>query len=290
MLKRSDKPTENKDLSNISTTGRYNSHKLSVQNMVKIAVTGKGGVGKTTLCGTLARMLAKDGYDVLAIDADADMNLASSLGIEKPPKPLTEYQDLIEERAGEKGGMFKFNPKVDDIVDRFGVVGPDGVKMLVMGTIERGGSGCMCPASAFLKAFLRHVVLKDTSAVILDMEAGIEHLGRGTTRGIDLMIIVVEPGMRSIETAQRIRELSEGIDIKHLAAVINKGNSANIKPKLEEMGIPVLGEVPYDPDLVEADLNGLAPIDVGGKWVDSVTGIKERMLEMIAGFDKEEQN
>ncbi|MDG6243731.1 MAG: carbon monoxide dehydrogenase accessory protein CooC [Methanolobus sp.] len=258
--------------------------------MVKIAVTGKGGVGKTTLCGTLARMLARDGYDVLAIDADADMNLASSLGVEKAPDPLTDYQDLIEERAGEKGGMFKFNPKVDDIVDRFGVVGPDGVKMLVMGTIERGGSGCMCPASAFLKAFLRHAVLKDTSAVILDMEAGIEHLGRGTTRGIDLMIIVVEPGMRSIETAQRIRQLSEGIDIKHLAAVINKGNSANIKPKLEEMGIPVLGEVPYDPDLVEADLNGLAPIDVGGKWVDSVTGIKERMLEMIAGFEKEEQN
>ncbi len=255
--------------------------------MVKIAVTGKGGVGKTTLSGTLARMLAKDGYDVLAIDADADMNLASSLGIKNPPKPLTEYKDLIEERAGEKGGMFKFNPKVDDVVDKFGVVGPDNVKMLVMGTVERGGSGCMCPASAFLRAFLRHVVLKDTSALILDMEAGIEHLGRGTTRGIDLMLIVVEPGMRSIETAQRIKELSEGIDIKHLAAVINKGTSANMKPKLEELGIPVLGEIPYDPDLVEADFNGLAPIDVGGEWVDSVQDIKDSMLEMISGFDGE---
>jgi CO dehydrogenase maturation factor len=256
--------------------------------MVKIAVTGKGGVGKTTLSGTLARMLARDGYDVLAIDADADMNLASSLGIENAPKPLTDYKDLIEERAGEKGGMFKLNPKVDDVVDKFGVVGPDNVKMLVMGTVERGGSGCMCPASAFLKAFLRHVVLKDSSAVILDMEAGIEHLGRGTTRGIDLMIVVVEPGMRSIETARRIKELSEGIDIKHLAAVINKGTSSNIKPKLEEMGIPVLGVIPYDPDLVEADFNGLSPIDVGGNWVDSVTEIKDHMLEMISGFEKEE--
>ncbi len=252
--------------------------------MVKIAVTGKGGVGKTTLSGTLARMLARDGYDVLAIDADADMNLASSLGIANAPKPLTEYKDLIEERAGEKGGMFRFNPKVDDVVERFGVVGPDNVKMLVMGTVERGGSGCMCPASSFLRAFLRHVVLKEKSALILDMEAGIEHLGRGTTRGIDLMIIVVEPGMRSIETAQRIKELSEGIEIKNLAAVINKGTSANIKPKLEELGIPVLGEVPYDPDLVEADFNGLAPIDVGGSWVESVAGIKEKMLEMIADF------
>ncbi|SFM25255.1 CO dehydrogenase maturation factor [Methanolobus profundi] len=273
----------------IYTTGRYNSDRYSVLNMVKIAVTGKGGVGKTTLSGTLARMLARDGYDVLAIDADADMNLASSLGIEKAPEPLTDYQDLIEERAGEKGGMFKFNPKVDDIVDRFGVVGPDNVKMLVMGTIERGGSGCMCPASAFLKAFLRHVVLKDTSAVILDMEAGIEHLGRGTTRGIDLMIVVVEPGMRSIETAQRIKQLSEGIDVEHLAAIINKGTAANIKPKLEELGIPVLGEVAYDPGLMEADFNGLAPIDVGGKWVDSVAQIKDRMLEMIAGFEKEDK-
>ncbi|WP_406661351.1 carbon monoxide dehydrogenase accessory protein CooC [Methanolobus sp. ZRKC3] len=257
--------------------------------MVKIAITGKGGVGKTTISGTLARMLARDGYDVLAIDADADMNLASSLGIDNAPEPLTNYQDLIEERAGEKGGMFKFNPKVDDIVDKFGVVGPDNVKMLVMGTVERGGSGCMCPASAFLRAFLRHVVLKENNAVILDMEAGIEHLGRGTTRGIDLMIIVVEPGMRSIETAQRIKELSEGIEIAHLAAIINKGTSANIKPKLEELGIPVLGEVPYDTELVEADFQGLSPIDVGGKWVDSLTSIKNNMLEMIAGFEEEDK-
>lgn len=254
--------------------------------MVKIAVTGKGGVGKTTLSGTLARMLARDGYDVLAIDADADMNLASAVGVKNPPKPLTDYQELIEERAGEKGGMFKFNPKVDDIVDMLGVVGPDNVKMLVMGTIERGGSGCMCPASAFLRAFLRHVTLKETSAVILDMEAGIEHLGRGTTRGIDLMIVVVEPGMRSIETAQRIKELSEGIEIKHLAAVINKGNAANIRPHLEKLGIPVLGEIPYDPELAQADLMGLAPIDVGGKWVDAVRDIKENMLSMIGTFGK----
>ncbi len=256
--------------------------------MVKIAITGKGGVGKTTISGTLARMLARDGYDVIAIDADADMNLASSLGVSNPPEPLTDYQDLINERAGEKGGMFKFNPKVDDIVNEFGIVGPDNVKMLVMGTVERGGSGCMCPASAFLRAFLRHVVLKEKSAVILDMEAGIEHLGRGTTRGIDLMIIVVEPGMRSIETAQRIKDLSEGIEIKNLAAIINKGTSSNIKPKLEELGIPVLGEMPYDPQLMEADFSGLAPIDVGGSWIDQLTEIKKNMLEMIAGFKTEE--
>lgn len=256
--------------------------------MVKIAVTGKGGVGKTTLSGTLARMLARDGFDVVAIDADADMNLASSIGISKPPNPLTDYQDMIEERAGEKGGMFKFNPKVDDIIEKFGVVGPDNVKMLVMGTIDTGGSGCMCPASSFLKAFLRHVVLKDRSAVILDMEAGIEHLGRGTTKGIDLMIIVVEPGKRSLETAERIKHLSEDIGIKHLAAVINKGKSVNLKPQLEALGIPVLGEIPYDEDLVRADLEGVAPIDMGGKWVEAVARIKDNMMQMINSFQQQQ--
>ncbi|MBN1133487.1 MAG: AAA family ATPase [Methanosarcinaceae archaeon] len=249
--------------------------------MVKIAITGKGGVGKTTVAGTLARMLARDGYDVLAIDADADMNLASALGVINPPLPLTDYKELIQERAGSEAGVFKINPKVDDIVENFGVVGPDGVKMLVMGTIERGGSGCMCPASAFLRAFLRHVVLKDTSAVILDMEAGIEHLGRGTTRGIDLMIIVVEPGMRSVETAARIKKLSEDIGVKYLVAVVNKGTSAKFGQHLEELGIPLLGEIPYDEELVYADLEGIAPIDIGGETVAAVKLIKDRMLEMI---------
>jgi len=181
---------------------------------MKIAITGKGGVGKTTLAGTLARLLARDGMDVLAIDADPDMNLASALGIDEPPLPLTEYEDLIDERAGGPGGMFKLNPKVDDVVERFGVVGPDGVRMLVMGTVDRGGSGCMCPASSFLRALLRHVVLKESSVVIMDMEAGIEHLGRGTTRGIDLMIVVVEPGTRSLETAERIKRLGTDIGVE----------------------------------------------------------------------------
>ncbi|MGP8319781.1 MAG: nucleotide-binding protein [Methanosarcinaceae archaeon] len=255
--------------------------------MVKIAITGKGGVGKTTFSGTLARMLARDGYDVLAIDADADMNLASALGVDNPPRPLTDYKEMIDERAGSKGGIFKLNPEVDDIVERFGVVGPDGVKMLVMGTIENGGSGCMCPASAFLRAFLRHVVLKDSSALILDMEAGIEHLGRGTTRGIDLMIIVVEPGMRSIGTAARIKDLASGIGIKHLAAVVNKGSSEHVLAHIGKLGIHVLGEIPYDTELARADLEGLAPIDVGGVAVEFIDEIKDRIMDMVNNFTNE---
>jgi CO dehydrogenase maturation factor len=248
---------------------------------MKIAVTGKGGVGKTTLAGTLARLLARDGLDVLAIDADSDMNLASALGIDIPPSPLTDYKEFIDERAGGPAGMFKLNPKVDDVVERFGITGPDGVRMLVMGTVEKGGSGCMCPASSFLRALLKHVVFKESSFVILDMEAGIEHLGRGTTRGIDLMIIVVEPGSRSIETASRIKDLAGDIGIGRLAAVINKIRDAEIKEiesRLDSMGIPILGSIPYDNSMITADLNNQSPVETEGSALEALKEIKIRLL------------
>ncbi len=243
--------------------------------MIKIAVSGKGGVGKTTLSGTLARILARKGYDVLAIDADPSMNLASALGIKNPPRPLTEFKELIDERAGGPAGVFKLNPKVDDIVEKFGVIGPDNVKLLVLGTIERGGSGCMCPASSFLKALLRHVILKMNSVVILDMEAGVEHLGRGTAKGIDIMLIVVEPGARSIETAGRIMELARQIDIRKFGAIINKavGDIKEIEGKLNEYGIAVIGVIPYDTVLIQADMDNVAPIDRGGAAVEAMNKI-----------------
>ena len=215
------------------------------------------------------------------------MNLASSLGIENPPKPLADYKELIQERAGTESGAFIYNPKVDDIAGNYGAIGPDGVRMLVMGTVDKGGSGCMCPASAFLRALLRHLMLKEKSAVILDMEAGIEHLGRGTTRGMDLMIVVVEPGARSLETAERIKKLSSEIGIKHLAAVINKGGGGKVNDKLEELGIQVLGEIPFDPQLMQADLEKKAPIDVGGDAVDAIVKIKEKLMEIVEEIRKE---
>ncbi len=250
---------------------------------MKIAITGKGGVGKTTLAGTMARLLARDGMDVLAIDADPDMNLASALGIDEPPLPLTEYEDFIDERAGGPAGMFKLNPKVDDVVERFGVVGPDGVRMLVMGTVDRGGSGCMCPASSFLRALLRHVVLKESSVVIMDMEAGIEHLGRGTTRGIDLMIVVVEPGARSLETAERIKRLGTDIGVNKFAAVINKAGEEDlgaVESRLGDMGIPVLGTIPYDSSLVKADLAGRSPVEEGGAAMAAIDKVIAHLMHL----------
>ncbi len=247
--------------------------------MIKIAISGKGGVGKTTLSGTLARLLAREGYDVLAIDADPSMNLASALGIRNPPGPLTESKELINERAGGPAGVFKLNPKVDDIVEKFGVTGPDNVKLLVLGTVERGGSGCMCPASSFLKALLRHVILKVNSVVILDMEAGVEHLGRGTTKGIDIMLIVVEPGARSIETAGRIAELARQIEIRKFGAVINKagGKVSEIEDRLGGYGIPVIGIIPYDTALIQADMDNAAPVDRGGDAVEAIKNILRKL-------------
>jgi len=249
---------------------------------IKLAVSGKGGVGKTTLSGTLARLFARDGYKVLAIDADPDMNLASSLGVKQNPRPISDYKDMIQERAGMPMGMFKLNPKVDDVVESCGCDAPDGVRFAVMGTLDSGGTGCMCPASSFLKALLRHVISREREVVILDMEAGIEHLGRGTARGVDAMIVVVEPGLRSVETVERIKRLGENIGITNLMAVINKTDEPGlIQEKLEEMGIPILGTIPYDPRLVQADLHGQAPIDLGGPGVEAMKRIKDRLVELL---------
>ena len=251
---------------------------------MKIAITGKGGVGKTTLAGTLARIFAKDGFSVLAIDADPDMNLASAIGIKNPPAPLTEHRKLIEERAGTGvGGIFKLNPKVDDIVGRFGAT-EQGISMITMGTVDRGGSGCMCPASSLLRALMRHVLLREQSVVILDMEAGIEHLGRGTARGVDLMIVVVEPGARSIETATRIQKLSKEIGIERLCAVINKASDRNrdaIRAHLDRLGIDVIGEIPYSDSLIQADMAGHAPFDAGGDVVLAIERIRDAIMAPV---------
>lgn len=254
---------------------------------MKIAISGKGGVGKTTLAGTLARLFARDGYNVLAIDADPSMNLGSALGIKRLPKPVTEHKDLVQERAGMPMGMFKLNPKVDDVVQICGCTGPDGVKLVVMGTVDTGGSGCMCPANAFVKALIRHVITRERDLVIMDMEAGIEHLGRATARGVDAMIAVVEPGMRSIETVERIMHLGREIGIERYFAVINKADDPGpVAEKLSEMGISVLGSIPFDRCLVEADLAGVPPIDAGCPSIESIRRIKERLVELFGGEEQ----
>lgn len=257
---------------------------------MKLAITGKGGVGKTTLASVLARIYAAEGHSVLAIDADPDANLGAALGI--PAKelselvPIAQMEELIQERTGSKpgtiGGFFKLNPKVDDIPERFSLA-KDGVRLLIMGTVKKGGSGCICPESTLLKSLVTHLMLRKDDIVILDMEAGIEHLGRGTASAVDAFIVVVEPGMRSLDTARAVRKLAEDIGIKKCYIVGNKvtGDSdhAFIKENLSDFNI--LGFISQNPMIAEADRKGQSPFDIDPNVVTEVKAIKEQ-LDAIA--------
>jgi CO dehydrogenase maturation factor len=229
---------------------------------MKIAISGKGGVGKTLLSAFLSQTFADSGYSVIAIDADPDANLAATLGFPNPEeiKPISELSDLIEERVGvrpgQSGAFFKLNPKVDDLPENYSVR-MDGIRIMSMGRIKRGGTGCYCPEGALLQALLSHLLLQRDEVVILDMEAGIEHLSRGTTKAVDKLIIVVEPGRRSIETAQTITKLARDLGLQNIAVVGNKIRGDSDKEFITSglPGIEVLGLIPYDPAITEADLD-----------------------------------
>jgi len=237
---------------------------------MKIAITGKGGVGKTTLAALLAQAYADAGRQVLAVDADPSPCLANALGFPAELRarlhPIAEMDDLIYERTGAKpgtiGGFFTLNPRVDDIPERFSVV-LRAVRLLEMGGVDTGGSGCICPESAMLKTLFTHLLFRKDDMLILDMYAGVEHLGRATVDFVDAMLIVVEPTRRSLGTAAQIKKLANDIGLMRLWLVGNKvrdgGEAAFLKA--ESPGIPVLGMLPADPAVQEADRLGIAVYD-----------------------------
>ena len=255
---------------------------------MKIAISGKGGVGKTTLASLLAKIFAEEGYSVLAIDADPDANLAATLGFPQPEKitPITEMPSLIEERTGAQPGQiapfFKLNPRVDDIPEKYAHE-HNGVRLMVMGRIKRGGSGCYCPENALLQALITHLLLARNEVVILDMEAGIEHLGRATAKAVDKLIVVVEPGRRSVETAHTIDKLAQDIGLQNIALV---GSKIHSQPEKEFLisslpGLEFLGFIPYDQAIIDADIANLPLAGASKQITNEVKSIYHALLSTV---------
>jgi len=262
---------------------------------MKLAIAGKGGVGKTTVASLLARIYAAEGKKVIAIDADPDANLATALGIPveeaRRITPIVELKDLIEQRTGAKPGTtgtyFKLNPKVDDIPERFSAQ-KDNVRLMVMGTVKGGGTGCICPESALLRRLLAHLLLERFEVVIMDMDAGLEHLGRGTAQGVEAFIIVVEPGQRSLETAKAIKRLAEDLGIGECYVVGSKTQSDADRQFITDNlpGFEVLGFVNHNLRIVEADRQGWGIFESALEAVEEVREIKTKLEISI---DKKKQ-
>ena len=252
---------------------------------MKIAISGKGGVGTTMLAALLSKTFADAGYSVLAIDADPDANLAATLGFPEAEKilPISEMKELIEERTGVQPGksapFFKLNPKVDDIPEKYSWE-HNGIKLMIMGRMKRGGSGCYCPENALLQALVTHLLLARNEVVILDMEAGIEHLGRATAKAVDKLIVVVEPWRRAVETAYRVNQLAQDISLHNVVVVGNKIRSQSEKEFLTSSlpGFEFLGFIPYDQALVEADLANRPLLDASQQITSEVENIYHTLV------------
>jgi len=257
---------------------------------MKLAVTGKGGVGKTTIVAGLARALADRGHKVLAIDADPASNLALALGFPSDQHlvPIAEMKELIEERTeakpGSMGGFFKLNPRVDDLPEKY-TAEKDGIRLMVMGTVQKGGGGCVCPENVMVRTLVSHLLLGRKEAVLLDMEAGVEHLGRATAQAVNKLIVVVEPGQRSLEVARKIRQLAADIGLKNIGLVGNKIRSDKDREFLLSRipDLPFLGFVLADAKIVEADLAGKPPQEGNPVFLQAMGGIVDQIISGDAG-------
>uniref|UniRef100_A0A7C1PCK3 Cobalamin biosynthesis protein CobN n=1 Tax=Thermofilum pendens TaxID=2269 RepID=A0A7C1PCK3_THEPE len=252
---------------------------------MKIVIVGKGGVGKTTVAACLARLIGKSGYNVIAVDADPSLNLARALGVSSSAadsKPVLFDEAFIRERTVLPSGVYRLNPKVDDVVERYGVRAPDNVTLLKLGYVRKGGAGCLCPEYAFLRALLSHLILGRRDVVIVDMVAGLEPMSRGAAKGVDMMICVTEPTVKSTDVAREIYRLSKDISIRDFAVIGNKVVSEEDKVFIEKSlsGIKILGHLPYDESVVKADKLGVSVLDYNpsSPMVMELSRVKESIL------------
>lgn len=256
---------------------------------MKIAVAGKGGVGKTLVAGVLAEFLASRGFTVLAIDADPSPNLALTLGISAAEAskivPISENTPLIESKT-QTGipGVYNLSFTVEDIIDQFSVKTPFGVNLLVMGTVPYAGGGCMCPANTVIRALLHHLIVKRKEAVIMDMEAGVEHMGRATAEHVDTMFVVADSSAKSMETAKKLYALAKELGIKRVLLVGNKVKAPEESELIEEFAkansMSLLGLIPYDEHVLKADMKGETPLRnaEASKAIAMIREIGEKLL------------
>lgn len=258
---------------------------------MKIAVSGKGGVGKTLIAGILAEFLARKGFKVLAIDADPTPNLALTLGIplEEANKivPISENSQLIEEKTQTGiSGVYNLSFTVEDIIEGFSVKSPYHVNLLVMGTVRSPGTGCMCPANTVIRALLHHLLVKRDEAIVMDMEAGMEHMGRGTAEHVETMLVVTDPSLKSIQTAKKLWKLAIEAGIRRVFVIGNKVSNPSEGALIEKFAvdnnIPLLGLVPYDREISEADVQGKTPLKHAkdSKGLVAIRRIGEKMLSL----------
>jgi CO dehydrogenase maturation factor len=252
---------------------------------MKLAVSGKGGVGKTTLSATLAYLFKEHGSKVLAIDADPDANLAGALGFKDLTglKPISEMTELVAERTGSKPGtygtFFSINPKVDDLPDTLAKE-INGIRFMTLGGVKKGGGGCICPESVLLKSLVMNLVLNRDEVVIMDMEAGLEHLGRATSTGVDALIVVTEPGQRSLETAKIVKRLSGDLGLKNVYVVGNKVRNQSDRDFIAQNvgNIPILGFIPMADSIIDADRLGAAVFEKSPEAVEACREIYDKLV------------
>lgn len=266
---------------------------------MKIAITGKGGVGKTTLASLLSHLFAADGKRVIAVDADPDANLALALGISREEaekiRPIADMAELIEERTGAKagsmGGIFKLNPRVDDLPEGIGYH-LNGITLLIMGKSKAAASGCYCPENVLLRRLLKHLVIERSEVVIVDMEAGIEHLTRGTAESVDAFIVVIEPGQRSIQTAKTVREMAKGLGVRKVFVVANKVRGTDdldfIKGSIGDMEF--IGSIKFNYAIIEADIKGTSLFNYSPETISEVMDLKEKIEKKLIIRNEDRKN